>query len=445
MLYLLALVSGTLLAFSQPPSRRYWLQLVAFTPLLWALNQSQSLALSVVLGAVFGATYAAITLWILKLPKLVSAILIISQAATWLLFGALSFRLQNSPPIWNAFALGAGATFLVWLETQLVPFWGSAQTFVRGWSHAPRFVQWVCFSGAVSVVFVLISLQSLASSALLAPNSLSIWMTLICFLLGLCAISEWLWSQQSKQTIRVATIGWAGAQFDVISLAKLEPHIQAATADGAKIIVTPEAAFRVADRNVWRAQIGALAARHKVWLALGYFDNERNINCIDWVAPDGEVRARYIKTHLVPVYETYTRGSGARADLEIDEIKVGGVICQDDNFSDIARGYGRDGVQLMTIPTNDWRGVQHFHLTSTLWRALEMRYAIARATSDGVSVLVSSRGEIIKSAAHFDEGFAMLLADVAIGRARATIYAKWGDWFALACGLAALVATLWKL
>lgn len=445
MLYFLVLLSGILLAFSQPPSRRYWLQLIAFAPLLWALSQSQSLFVSIGLGALFGASYAAITLWMLKLPRLVSGALVFSQTLTWIVFGAFCWRIQALPPVWNALALGAGATFLVWLETQLVPLWGSAQSFARGWSHASRFVQWVCFTGAIGVVFVLVSLQALAVAAWQPTQSTAALATFISLLLGLCAISEWLWRRPLAQTMRVATIGWAGAQFDDISLDKIAPHLEAATGAGARVIVTPEAVFRVNNRDVWRAQIGELAARHNVWLALGYFDNERNLNCIDWVAPDGTVRARYIKTHLVPVYETYTRGSGARVEVEIDEIKVGGVICQDDNFSDIARGYGRDGVQLMTIPTNDWSGVQHFHLTSTLWRSLEMRYGIARATSDGISVLVSARGEVLQRAAHFEEGFQTLIADVTVGGGRSTIYAKWGDWFPIACGLAALVATLWKL
>ncbi len=442
MSFFLALISGVTLAFSQPPSRRHWLQLVAFMPMLWALNQSQSLFTNIALGAIFGASYAAITLWMLKLPTLVSSALVVSQTLTWLLFSAFCFRIQQLPPVWNALSTGAGATFLVWLETQIVPFWSSAQSFARGWSHAPRLVQWVCFTGAIGVVFVLVSLQALAVAA---SGSTAALTTFIVFLLGLCAISEWLWRRLLSQTMRVATIGWAGAQFNDISLEKIAPHLQAATANGARIIVAPEAAFRVADRQLWRAQIGELAQRYNVWLALGYFDNERNINCIDWVAPGGEVRARYLKTHLVPVYETYTRGAGQRAELEIEGVKVGGVICQDDNFSDIARGYGRDGVQLMTIPTNDWSGVQHFHLTSTLWRALEMRYGIARATSDGISVIVSARGEITQRAAHFEDGFQTLIDDVAVGNGRPTIYAKWGDWFPLACGLAALIATLWKL
>ncbi len=405
-----------------------------------------------VLGAIFGASYAAITLWMLRLPVLVSGILIVSQSLTWLVFGAFCWRIQLLSPVWNALATGAGATFLVWLETQIVPLWGSAQSFARGWSHAPRAVQWVCYTGAIGVVFVLLSLQALGVAALQAITSQSTansplisLSALSCLILGLWASSEWLWRQTLGSTLRVATIGWALSQFDEFSLDKLEPHLAAATRDGAQVIVTPEAAFRVSDRAVWRAQIGELAKRHNVWLALGYFDNERQINCIDWVAPDGTVRARYIKTHLVPVYETYTRGSGQRAELEIEGAKVGGVICQDDNFSDIARGYGRDGVQLMTIPTNDWRGVQWFHLTSTLWRALEMRYAIARATSDGISVLVSARGEILQTAAHFENGLQTLIADLPLGNACPTLYAKRGDWFPLACGVAALVATLYAI
>ena len=69
----------------------------------------------------------------------------------------------------------------------------------------------------------------------------------------------------------------------------------------------------------------------------------------------------------------------------------------------------------------------------------------AGATSDGISVLVSARGEVLQRAAHFEDGFQTLIADVPIGNGRPTIYAKWGDWLAFACGLAALGATLYAL
>jgi len=55
------------------------------------------------------------------------------------------------------------------------------------------------------------------------------------------------------------------------------------------------------------------------------------------------------------------------------------MICQDDNFTDLARGYGRLGVPLLAVPTNDWPAIRAFHLQSSAFRAIENGYAIARA------------------------------------------------------------------
>ena len=68
---------------------------------------------------------------------------------------------------------------------------------------------------------------------------------------------------------------------------------------------------------------------------------------------------------------------------------------------------------------------------------------IARATSDGISALISARGEVLERAAHFAVGWQTLICEVPLGSGRPTLYARAGDWFALACGLAALVATLY--
>ena len=442
MLYLLALLSGAALAFSQPPARRHAWQLVALLPFLWATTQVSSLPAGAALGALVGLSYAAITLIQLRLPPTVSAILIGSQSLTWIIFGALCVRWHGLPPLANALLTGAGAAFLAHLETRIVPLWGSAQLWTRGWAHAPRATQFVCFTGAIGVLWWLVTLQSLLIQAWRVP-SIAIAATIAGLIVFTVALNEWLWRRATKKTVRVATLGWAGAFFDDINLTMLGEQIAAAARQGAQILVAPEAAFRVSDRDSWRREIGVLAARHQIYLALGYFDNTRDLNCIDFVAPDGSVCDRYVKTHLVPVYETYTKGSGRRACAEIGEVKSGGVICQDDNFSDIARGYGRDGTQLLCVPTNDWSGVQHFHLTSTLWRALEMRYAVARATSDGISVIASARGQVVRRADHFVQGLQRLTVDVAAGNGRPTFYARRGDWLAWACGLAALVATLW--
>ena len=232
MLYFFALASGLLLAFSQPPARRFAWQLVAFVPLLWALNQSTSLPLSAALGAMFGLAYALPTLWRLRLPAVVSAILIVSQTLTWIGFGLLSFRFQTLPPLWGALASGAGATFLVWLETQLVPLWGSAQSFARGWAQAPRVIGFVAFTGALGAVWVLITLQALAVALMRAPDSTPIAATLAALILAIGAVNESLWRAPLPRKMRVASLGWAGAYFDDIDLQTLAVHVENAAQAG---------------------------------------------------------------------------------------------------------------------------------------------------------------------------------------------------------------------
>lgn len=427
---------------SQPPSRFYWLQLLAFAPFLWALQTSTLTA--ALGGAVFGLSYALPLLVRLRLPLPVAAILTVSQTLTWMIFALVAARLSGLPPLYSALALGAAATFLAWLETQIVPLWGSAQNFAFAWARAPRAVQFVCATGIAGATWAIVTLQALLVGAVQAPQSVPLLLAMAAaIVVALAIVNEALWRQKAPRTLKVATLGWAGDGFDATDLdGDYARQIELAARAGAQLVVSPETAFHVADREVFRAHIQTLAARHHVHLAVGYFDQSRNCNCIDFVTPDGEIADRYLKTHLVPVYETYVRGSGRRACLDIEGARVGGLICQDDNFSDIARGYGRDGAQLLAVPTNDWERVARFHWTNSRWRALENRTALARATSGGVSSITSARGEVVARGDHLRDGFAMLISEVGLGNGRPTIYAIWGDWLPMGCGLLALAATL---
>ena len=439
-------VGGLALAFSQPPSRRYWLQLLAFAPFLWALNTTTSPLMVAILGAVFGLSYAIPLLFALRLPWPITLILLGSQSLTWIVFAVFALALSGLSPLPQALGLGAAATFLVWLEATILPLWGSAQCFAHTWSQAPRAAQFCCITGIAGAVWALVTLQALIVHALFAPASAPLLLgAAVVVVAVLAGVNQLLWRQNTGPKLKVATLGWAGAEagFDVGDVnGDYARAVESAARQGARLVVSPEAAFAVADRDLFRPKLKAIAARHNVYLAVGYFDQKRNCNAIDFVAPDSGVVGRYLKTHLVPVYETYFKGSGKRTCIAVDGVRAGGMICQDDNFSDIARGYGRDGARVLAVPTNDWDRVAAFHWSNSRWRALENRYAIVRAASGGISGIASPRGEVTEQSDHFCDGFKMLLCEVPLGRGRATIYARWGDWFPLACGVLALAATL---
>jgi apolipoprotein N-acyltransferase len=116
----------------------------------------------------------------------------------------------------------------------------------------------------------------------------------------------------------------------------------------------------------------------------------------------------------------------------LDELGVGEMICQDDNFTDLARGYGRTGVALVAVPTNDWREVKDYHAENSPMRALENGYGVVRAASGGVSEIVSPSGEVLARRDHLLEGSGVVVADLPVARA-GTPYSAAGDWFVAVC------------
>jgi apolipoprotein N-acyltransferase len=139
--------------------------------------------------------------------------------------------------------------------------------------------------------------------------------------------------------------------------------------------------------------------------------------------------------------EDYRAGDGTLLVVDVAGVKTGTMICQDDNFTDLARGYGRAGVDLLIVPTNDWREVAPYHLDSNRFRAIETGAAILRAASNGVSALVSPRGELLASHDHNSGGAGVVVAELPVGRAR-TPYAFAGDWPMLVLALALLAPLL---
>jgi apolipoprotein N-acyltransferase len=398
------------------------------------------------MGGLFALTYALVMLVRLRLPPLVSGLLACSQTLVWMLFGVGAWKLWHLSFPLDVLSIACLGTALFWLEWTLLPLWGTAQNFscsqpvnrlLIALTGATGGIWSLLFGATWFVEFITTSSRSHSFPFLFASTILLFGTFWRCKRL-------WFSSKHQPQTLRVAVFGWAGNAFDALTdiPAEFQTAARQASEGGARLLVTPEAAIHVEDRAHFRVSLCTLALKYDLALAVGYFDQKRNENCIDFINAQGEVVSRYVKTHLVPVFERYQKGRGEVALMEVDGIKVGGLVCQDDNFPDIARKYGKAGAQLLAIPTNDWRGVKDVHLANHRWRALENRFALARATSDGVSALTSFDGEIEKSSDHFKDGAQLLVADVSVGNGKPTLYARTGDWFPVACGVAALVG-LW--
>jgi apolipoprotein N-acyltransferase len=168
----------------------------------------------------------------------------------------------------------------------------------------------------------------------------------------------------------------------------------------------------------------------------------------------GELVQAYRKLRLVPFTETfpYRRWLPGvyewlrNADTHFWEpgeehtvFEAGGVrfstpICFEDTFPDLCRQFIQRGAQVLVNMTNDsWSNsvaCEMQHMSIALFRAVENRRTLVRATNGGITCVIDPNGRITAMLPPFQEGF--LVAEAPVYDGTGTVYNRLGDWFPLA-------------
>lgn len=215
---------------------------------------------------------------------------------------------------------------------------------------------------------------------------------------------------------------------------------------GARIIVWPEtgAGVLTGDRAELITRVGVLARTHGVYLELGlgvlsrqppYVRNQAVL-----IDPRGQVVWTYEKAHPVPGLEELTPGDGVVPTVDTPYGRLGNLICFDADFPSLARQGGSQGVDLMLVPSNDWREFGEAHTEKATLRAIENGYSLVRQDTNGLAQTVDYQGRVLASSNYFTSDQQTMVAYVPSKGVR-TIYAAVGDVFAWLCvaALAALV------
>ena len=170
---------------------------------------------------------------------------------------------------------------------------------------------------------------------------------------------------------------------------------------------------------------------------------------------DGRLLQAYRKLRLVPFTEQFPyrkwlpgvynwlRNADTHfweAGSEYTVFEAGGVrfstpICFEDTFSELCREFIRRGAEVLINMTNDsWSksvACEMQHMSIALFRAVENRRTLVRATNGGITCVIDPNGRITAMLPPFTEGCLSAVAPVyAQGR---TLYSRWGDWFAVLC------------
>ncbi len=169
---------------------------------------------------------------------------------------------------------------------------------------------------------------------------------------------------------------------------------------------------------------------------------------------EGEFVGPYRKVHLVPftehfpferqlpwMYEllinmdTHFWGQGDEFTvLDAAGVTFGTPICFEDTFGYLSREFVNRGAEVIVNLTNDlWSksvvaAMQHMQMA--VFRTVENRRSMIRATNGGMTVAIDPNGRILSMIPAFVEGY--LVEDVPVYTEGTTLYRLWGDWLAVA-------------
>lgn len=232
-------------------------------------------------------------------------------------------------------------------------------------------------------------------------------------------------------------------------------QIQSMSSQGIQLFVLPEHSGPVTDASepATDARFEQLAQQTHAFIAVGV---DRIMPKVAWnqerlYAPTGTLLATYDKHHLLPHLEDRftpatdrtaltvpygamcegpdARHSSQRTAVSAASGKWGLEICKDMDFPLLSRQYARDGVALMVVPAWDFSLDGWLHGRMGIMRGVEGGFSIARSAKKSILYATDDRGRVIAERDTAFASFATVVATVPV-RHDATIYSRFGDWFA---------------
>ncbi len=238
------------------------------------------------------------------------------------------------------------------------------------------------------------------------------------------------------------------------------------------LIVWPETSFPgfLEDEPVMAAQLRNVVRQSRTDVLVGAptcGDLEKGLrfyNSAIFYGPDGEERKRYNKVHLVPFGEYvpfepflsfirnfvqighFTAGEERTIFTMVTryqkinlEVKFAALICYEDIFPGLVREFCNNGADFLVNMTNDaWFGktsAPYQHAQASVFRAVENRVNVVRATNTGFSCFISPEGRILDSVKEngkeiFVTGHKGAILTL---RKEKTFYNRFGDVFSAFC------------
>ena len=176
-------------------------------------------------------------------------------------------------------------------------------------------------------------------------------------------------------------------------------QIQAFAENGAVMVSMQEAAgMGMTDQiETLIADASALAKDQGIYIVLPTLDVEKSPveNVVHIIDPNGDVVLTHVK-YGGNQFEGSLKGNGILQTVDTPYGRISAVICWDADFPNVIKQAGEQHVDLLFVPSNDWRGVKDIHAGMATFRAVENGMAVFRQTGSGVSSVIDPYGRTLQ-------------------------------------------------
>ncbi len=422
-----ACLAALLLVLTLPRPGIHCLLWIAWVPALLALELAPTRRRAMAAAGLFCVLYdAALFRWILRLPVVAFAFVVLSAAAYGAYFGAAAFSLRGRSKWLRAILLPA-----LWVLPAVVadnpwrPFCNSVILLLGMHSPLPLpFLQLAHPAGEVGLAFFVLlvnALAWLAWSERARPPRAAAAAGLAAFLLT----GGWLWGERQLRRypdappdgkkFRVACAQhdlpfpweWRAAHQDEI-YATYERMAVEAGGHGADLVLFPQ--YQIPE-DIYRhpERWGDIARKAKVYMALGTYAPVEPLQygAEAWVVslvfgPDGKMIGTHRALHPSPFGRPMVVAGEDADPIVIPALARLAILpCFDDVTPRPARMFRKTGADFIAAIANDglFQGTIHpdLHVIRSRLRAVESRRYLVHCTPNGISAVIDPAGRVLQS------------------------------------------------
>lgn len=476
--WVLAAVSGLLLAAAFPPFGLWPLAWVALVPLFWAVLECPNAKSAANLAGFTGLIFYGISLnWLVKIFGLValpfwcifSIWMALHAALLWWLKDRLSSasgeglplpddskagRLRGFRTSWYADLAWVCAAGILWTGLEYFRsevWWLHCSWLCLGYSQVRNLA--VLESASIWGVYGLSALIVAANAALVLLFKKTSWLP-AGVVFGLLALAS-IWGSKRivsfpTETGRPLTVALVQDEsFNPDRLAEISLSSDAVKAD---LLVWPEYSFIVRSgqeekylKLLNKKLSGSRAVAVVGAVIFGEDLKKDRMQNFAWViSPAGKLLGRYDKMHPIPYVEKRLSPNPSPRPVETPLGKLGIQICYDLDFENGTRKMTTEGAEVLVVPNLDpaqWGQWQHRqHSDMSIIRAVESGLWVARAASSGYSQIIDPVGRVRASLPPGAEG---VLQGTVWLASSSTFYSAWGWLFAPLCLAVTALALAW--